>query len=194
MKKTSVQKNKQQLDIISSTLRVAELFFIYPSIEFTLTEVAEKTKLSKGTVSRIIKHLKEIGFIEIVDLGIVYRIKANRKNWIYIREKIARNFATIVRSNIIEFLVGKFKNPKCIILFGSFRKGEDDEDSDIDIAVEVPKGAETGSFEFEEFNEVEKQLNKNIRVHVFNKKDIDNNVFINIANGIVLYGLLEVSK
>jgi predicted nucleotidyltransferase/biotin operon repressor len=194
MKKTSVQKNKQELDSVTSTLTVMELFFKYPSVEFSLSEVAEKTGLSKGTVSKIIKNLKEGGFVTVVDLDIVYRIRAARENWMYQREKIVRNFASIVRSNIVEFLVKEFNNPKCIILFGSFRKGEDDEDSDIDLAVEVNTGVETGTFEYDEFKEIEKLLNRKITVHVYDRKKIKANVFTAIANGIVLYGLLEVSK
>ena len=72
------------------------------------------------------------------------------------------------------------------------KKGEDDEDSDIDISVEVHGGIETGTFEYEEFAEVEKILKRKISIHVFNRKKIDSNIFTNIANGIVLYGLLEV--
>lgn len=171
-----------------------ELFFKYPSIEFTLTEVAEKTELSKGTASKIIKELKGAGFITVLDLDIIYRIKANRENWIYQREKIVRNFAQIVRSNIMEFLVKEFNNPKCILVYGSFRRGEDDEDSDVDIAVEVNEGMETGTFEYKEFKEIESYLNRKIAVHVFNRKGVDRNVFANMANGIVMYGMLEVSK
>ncbi len=179
---------------MTSTLMVMELFFKFPSIEFTLSEVAQKTGLSKGTVSKIIKNLEEADFITIVDLGIVYRIRANRGAWPYQREKIISNLASVVRSNIVEFLVREYKNPRCISLFGSYRKGEDDEDSDIDVAVEVPEGIETGNFEYEEFKEVEEALNRRITVHAYNRKRIDPNVFISIANGIVLYGLLEVSK
>ena len=40
----------------------------------------------------------------------------------------------------------------------------------------------------------ENDLERNIQIHFFSKKSIDNNLFNNIANGIVLYGFLEVNK
>jgi len=194
MKKTRVQKNKQVFDIVTSTLMVMELFFKYPNIEFTLSEVAEKTGLSKATASKIIKNLQKNEFVNIVNLEVVYRIRANTDNRTYQREKIARNIATMVRSDIVEFLAEEFNRPKCIVLFGSFRTGEDDVDSDIDIAVEVSDKRESGVFEFKEFKDIESILGRKITVHVFNRGSIDNNLFTNIANGFVMYGLLEVSK
>ena len=193
MKKTRVQK-KQALDFITSTLVVMELFFKFPNISFSLSEVAEKTGLSKATVSKVIKNLHNANIVNIEDLEVIYRIKAANENWEYRREKIIRNIAAVVRSNISEFLAQEYKNPKCIILFGSFRGGEDDEGSDIDIAVEVSGKNETGLFEFNEFKVIENELNRKISVHVFNREKIDRNFFTNIANGVVLYGLLEVSK
>lgn len=178
----------------TNTYIVMGHFFKYPSIEFTLSEVAKNTGLSKGSVSGIVNNLKAVGFVEIKDLGVVYRIRANTDNWIYKREKIGYNFASLIRSNIVEFLINKYKNPKCILVFGSFRKGEDDRGSDIDIAVEVQGGEKTGIFEYPEFKEFEKLLERKVTVHVFERSEIDDNLFTNIANGIILYGFLEVSK
>jgi len=194
MKRTRVRKNKQAFEKLGSVLVVMGLFFKYPNTEFSLSDVARKTDLSKSTVSKILNALRQQQFVEVSDLGIVYRIRANTGNWVYQREKIASNLASIYRSNIVDFLAKEFNNPKCIVLFGSFRKGEDDEDSDIDIAVEVSKGTETGSFEYDEFKEFEKMVNRKVVVHAFTRKKVDRNVFTAIANGIVLYGLLEVSK
>jgi len=194
MKKTSVRKKEQEFITFTSTLLVMNLFFKFPSIDFTLSEVAKNTGLSKSTVSKIIKTMREVGFVTITDLGIVYRIRANRDSWVYKREKILNNHASIVRSNVAEFLDKEFNNPKCIVLFGSFRKGDDDQDSDVDIAVEVNEGVETGSFEYAEFKEIEEQLKRKITVHVFNRKEVDRNLFTSIANGILLGGFLEVNK
>ena len=80
------------------------------------------------------------------------------------------------------------------MLFGSYRKGEDGDGSDIDIAVEVPEGAKTGIFHFEELAAFEKAMERKVTVHAFGRKDIDENLFVSIANGIVLYGFLEVAK
>jgi predicted nucleotidyltransferase len=193
MKKTSVRKNEQEFEW-TTTYLVMGHFFKYPRIDFTLSEVAQATNLSKSTVSAIINNLRNAGFVRITDLGIVYRITANPDSWIYRREKIIYNFANVVRSDIVEHLVNKYKNPKCILLFGSYRKGEDDEDSDIDIAVEVTDGEETGEFHLEGFKLFEDFAKRKVVVHVFTRKQVNNNVFMGIANGIVLHGLLEARK
>ena len=49
------------------------------------------------------------------------------------------NLEKIYGSGIVDFLSNKYNRPKSIILFGSFSKGEDIENSDIDIAVSTNK-------------------------------------------------------
>ena len=90
-------------------------------------------------------------------------------------------------SGLIEYLEEKLF-PKVIVLFGSYRKGEDMIDSDIDLFVECKK---------EELNLslFEKKLKRKIQLHFkedFNSfpKELKNN----IINGIVLYGFLEGCK
>jgi predicted nucleotidyltransferase len=194
MKKTRVQKIKQAFDIYTSTYLVMAHLFRYPTVEFSLSEIAEKTRLSKATVSRIIRELRGQEIVTIVDLDVVYRIRANTDGWVYRREKIAYNIQRIIRSNVVEFLAKHFNNPKCIILMGSFRRGEDGMTSDIDIAVEVADEIEPKDMHFEEFTDFEENIGRKVQVHVFNRKNVDDNVFLNMANGMVLYGLLEVSK
>ena len=55
------------------------------------------------------------------------------------------------------------------------------------------KESETKSIQME-LSEFEKQIERKIQIHEFNKKVIDLNLFNNIANGIVLIGFLEVKK
>ena len=100
---------------------------------------------------------------------------------------------------MVEFLNQYFGNPKAIILFGSFRKGEDFSTSDIDIAVEsdVSEATELENYkviELKELGEFEKSVDKKIQLHLFNRKNVDAHVFNNIANGIVLSGFLEVKQ
>jgi predicted nucleotidyltransferase len=194
MKKTHVQKIEQAFDIFTKTHLVMTQFFKYPSLDFTLSETAKNTNLSKATVSRIIQELKAIGFVTVKDLGVIYRIKANGDSPVYRREKVMYNLHMLIRSNIVEFLIQKFNNPKCIVLFGSYRKGEDDKGSDIDVAIEVPEGTKTGIFRFEELKGFEKIMERHVNVQVYSRKEIDGNLFASIANGILLYGFLEVSK
>ena len=84
-------------------------------------------------------------------------------------------------------------NAKAIVLFGSYRKGDDNEESDIDIAVEVIDESRY----IEDFGVIGKfgyRRGITVNLNVFSRDKINNNLFSNIANGIVLDGFLEVKK
>ena len=78
--------------------------------------------------------------------------------------------------------------PKCVILFGSYQRGEDTEESDIDLFIESRR---------KEINlsKFEKQLKRKIQLH-FNENftSLSNEMKNNIVNGIVLNGFLEGYK
>ena len=94
---------------------------------------------------------------------------------------------------MIEFIDEYFHNPKSIVLFGSFRKGEDISNSDIDIAVENDDFKKYKTTSLRELSKFEKVIGRNIQIHLFNRKNVDINLFNNITNGIVLSGFLEVN-
>lgn len=193
--KPIVTKNYLKLIVESSKQRVIEVFFKYPEKEFSLSDIAELARVAKPHLGKILTEFYNLGFIHITKLSNIWRIKANRQNPLYIKSKIVYNFNLIYQSNIVEFLEFHFNNPKAIILFGSLRKGDDISTSDIDLAVEVSGHQEytlVGSKEIPQLHEFEKYFNKKIQLHVFTRKDIDINVFNNIANGIILSGFLEV--
>ena len=195
MKRTSVRIKEQSFDKENSAIqKIKTIFFKYPTREFTLSEIARIADASKSTVSKIIAELRKNNFVTIIDLKVVYRIRANLESSTYKKEKIASNISNVICSSITETLAKKFNSPKYIVFFGSYSKGEDDLGSDIDIAVEVPEGEKTGLFKYDEFNDLENMTQRNVVVHVFTKSEVDKNLFANIVNGLVLYGFLEVNK
>ena len=52
--------------------------------------------------------------------------------------------------------------------------------------------AEKKDKEAELVNSIEKEIKRKFQLFIFNRKNVDLHVFNNIANGIVLYGFLEV--
>ena len=86
----------------------------------------------------------------------------------------------------------KVGNAKAIILFWSYRKGDDNEKSDIDIAVEVIGNQDLKIVNLENIHQFGYRKNVPVNLHVFSKNKVDINLFSNIANGIVLAGFLEV--
>ncbi len=122
----------------------------------------------------------------------IWRIKANQQSPEFIKSKVIHNLNFIYQSGLVEFLNEQFNNPKAIILFGSFRKGDDISTSDIDIAIESDEVEEYKTVTTKELIEFENLISRKIQIHLFNRKSVDINVFNNIANGIVLMGFLEV--
>ena len=186
--------NKKYLKLYEETAksRVIEMLFRYPEKEFSLSDLAREAGVAKANIGKILDGFQKAGLISIEKLSKIWRIKANQTNWLFIRSKIIYNLNFVYKSGLVEFLIDFFKNPKAIILFGSFRKGEDISNSDVDIAIESNETKEYEATGLKELSEFEKIIRRKIQIHLFSRKNIDINIFNNIANGIVLWGFLEV--
>jgi len=180
---------------MTSSQKIANIFYLYPDKDFTLSAIAGEAGVSKSMASEIIGEMETMGLIKLQKIGKkLWLIRANNENPVFIKWKIENNLSTIYNSGVVEFLNEQYGNPKTIVLFGSFRWGRDVMDSDIDLAVEVVDEVYDIHRDFPALKEFEKTLNRKIQVYVFNRKNIDLNLFNNIANGIVLSGFLEVNK
>jgi predicted nucleotidyltransferase len=194
------KEKEQSLYNETAILKVMGVLFKYPDKEFSLSDLAEKAQVAKANIGKILKRLNAQHFIEIEKLANIWRIKAIRTNQNFIKAKIVNNLSLVYESRLIEFLIKSLKHPKSIILFGSFRKGEDIISSDIDIAVESSEDKTQTVYlselipqnEKKELAKIEEFLARRIQMHIFSKKNVNLNVFNNIANGIVLSGFLEV--
>jgi predicted nucleotidyltransferase len=194
MKKLISIKKEQLLYIETARQRIMEFLFRYPDKEFSLSDLAKLASVRKSNIGAILKELENIGFIEISKLANLWRIKANQQSWVYIRSKIVYNLNFAYQSGLVDFLIDYFKNPKSIVLFGSFRKGEDMSNSDIDVAIETEEAKEYEIIGLSGLADFEKRIGRKIQIHLFNMKNADSNVLNNILNGIVLWGFLEVKN
>jgi len=192
MKKPISPKKYKELYIATAVQKVLEVFYKFPEKEFSLSDLAKEANVRKANLGEIVSNLEQEGFIQIEKLSKIWRIRANRQNWRFVKSKITYNLNFIYQSGMAEFLYEVFNHPKSIVLFGSFRKGEDISSSDIDIAIEDDSVKEYQNNGLRELGEFEKAIGKKIQIHRFNRKNVDINVFNNIANGIVLIGFLEV--
>ncbi len=188
--------HKKYLKLYEETAKnkILEILFRYPEKEFSLSELAREAGVAKANIGGILDEFQEAGLIDIEKLSKIWRIKANQTNWLYIRSKIVYNLNFIYKSGLVEFLVDFFKNPKAVIVFGSFRKGEDLSNSDIDIAIESSETEDYKIIGLRELTEFEQIIRRKIQIHLFNREKVDIGVFNNIANGILLWGFLEVKK
>ncbi len=190
------KRNKLEQTLYKETARqrIAEVLFKYPDKEFSLSDLAKEARVKKSNIGAILDNYYDAGFIEITKLSKIWRIRANQKNWYFVRSKIVYNLNFIYQSGLVEFLVDHFKNPKAAVLFGTFRNGADVTTSDIDIAVETGEEENYEILSLKELEGFEKGIGRKIQIHLFNRKAVDINLFNNIANGFVLWGFLEVQK
>ncbi|HIH17749.1 MAG TPA: hypothetical protein HA282_04600 [Nanoarchaeota archaeon] len=194
MIKSIVQKRYLKLYEETAKSKVIEVLFKYPEKEFSLSDLAREAGVAKANIGRMLEEFQEIGLISIEKLSKIWRIRSNQTNWIYVRSKIAYNLNFVYKSGLVEFLVDYFKNPKAIVLFGSYRKGEDMSNSDVDIAIESGEAKKYQIIGLRDLLEFEKIIGRRIQIHIFNRENMDIGVFNNIANGILLWGFLEVNK
>ena len=166
-------------------------FFSFPNIEMSLNGLSEQLEISKTTANKIVTLLVNEGFLSKKVLGKVWRISCNQDHIYNYSKKIAYNLMMMYESGIIEEIHKLIENPRAIILFGSYRKGDDDETSDIDIAVEVLDDEEVKIMELGILPQLGYRKDVIVNLHIFSRNKIDLNLFSNIANGIVLEGFLE---
>ena len=100
------------------------------------------------------------------------------------QEKKIFNLLKIYESGIINYLYDYY-SPSAIILFGSYSRGEDISTSDIDIGIITPKKNQP------ELKNFEKKLKRKVNLSLFVKKEVSEEFFTNIINGIVLKGVLK---
>jgi len=205
MIKPYVPKKYRNLFYETAKQKVLEHLFRFPDKEFSLSDLAKDAGVAKSNIGVILKEFQDYEIIRVVQLSKIWRIKANPQNWFFLRSKIVFNLNFIYQSGLVELLNDFYNNPKAIVLFGSFRRGDDITSSDIDIAIEVDEECEPTVIdlvnvlksekkdkEAEFVNSIEKEVKRKFQLLVFNRKNVDLHVFNNIANGIVLYGFLEV--
>lgn len=169
-------------------------FFSFPYKKTTLSNLSSYLKISKTTANKEISRLTKDGFITREIIGKSWQLSCNTKHEYNFSKKIAHNLEMVYKSKLIEEIYKEIKNPKTVILFGSYRKGDDTEESDIDIAVEVIGNEKLRIKEILTFNHFGYRKDVKVNLHIFSRNNINNNLFSNISNGIVLDGFLEVKK
>jgi len=169
---------------MNNKTKLLKIIFENPTTKFHLRELARLTQLMPNTIINISnKLLKEKLIIKEKRKHIV-EISANIEHKDFIIQKKLFNLQQIYSSGIIEFLKQKY-SPKLISVIGSFSKGEDIENSDIDIVIITTKEKR------EELTKFEKKLSRKIHLLLTDYKKISKEFYTNLINGIVLYGFIE---
>ena len=163
---------------------ILRLLFANIGKELNKREISLKLEVSPTAVSNSLKTLEkeELINVSLNKRSKTFEISLNINNQKVFYLKKVENLRQIYESGLKEFLEEKFPG-KTIVLFGSFSRGEDYPDSDIDIAILEQDEKEINLKKFEEI------LGKKINIQFYLKiEGIHKNLRENLFNGIVLTG------
>ena len=167
---------------------IKEYFFINPTAKLRVREIERTLKLPLPSVIRYCKELDQENILTISKIGNVNFYTSSRSET-YLLEKRLFNIKQLYESGLINCLKIELSNP-AIILFGSFAKGEDTEESDIDLYIETPSKKQV---KLEKFEKLLKR-----KIQTFRHKSLGSlsnvNLANNIVNGVLLNGFVEVFK
>ncbi|MFH1505878.1 MAG: nucleotidyltransferase domain-containing protein [archaeon] len=172
-------------------LKITKFFLENPYNEVYLRELAKKLKLSPFATKKYADLLIKENIITEERKANLRYFKANTKSLFYKYLKISFSLKSLQKSGLITYLKENTPNLSSITLFGSIAKGEDDENSDIDILIIGKK----------KYLDLSKFQERHITTHIFswsewNKTAKNNTAFYYEVTtyGIPLYGELPIIK
>jgi predicted nucleotidyltransferase len=168
-----------------SRYRVLQLFFDFPRKDFHMRDISRRVKLAQPSVINHLKELVKENLIIREKKGLYPTYGANRDTEMFKTYKKFDMIRRIRETKLLDYVYDSCL-PDSIILFGSASKGEDIEESDIDLFIQAPEK----KLKLEKY---EKLLNRKISLFFevdFSKlsKELKNN----LLNGIILKGYLKV--
>jgi len=171
----------------NNILKIMDFFFKFPERKFHLRELERLTKLSLPAVKEITQKLEKEGLLKSKKEKMVKNFYAAR-NQKFIRLKRLYNIYSLFSVGLIDYLKNIYEEPESIVLFGSYSKGEDISQSDIDIAII------TSSHKEIEISGFEKKLTRKIRTYEVQIKKAERDFLNTLVNGIVMHGYLNIIK
>ena len=173
-------------------MQILKHFIEEPEREFHIRELAKITKTAPTTATVYLEDFKKENLLEKSKSRNVILFKANLENPLFKEIKKHYNIINILKSGLLEYLNEQLNYPEAIILFGSYAKGENTKNSDIDLFILTESKKEISLKQFEE------KLIPEIQLFIYNKKELNNlkkinkDLLNNILNGIKLSGFIEV--
>ena len=166
--------------------KIKEHFFMNPTKKMRVRQIERELKLPLPSVIRYCKELESEEILRKETISGISTYSADRVSKKFLIAKRLFNIKSIFESGLRDYMIKEYFNP-VIVLFGSYSKGEDTEESDIDLYVETPKKHE---FKLQKFEKVLKR-----RIQVFNYRNIkeipNRHLSNNIINGITINNFLE---
>lgn len=140
-------------------LEVLSFFIRNPSAKISYTDLRKKLKIAKATLTKHLNFLLKGEIIKVDRIGLNKIYQLNKENYIVTHLKILDNLLQL--NNISE--LGK-KYGIEIYLYGSAARGEDTENSDLDLLV---IGKTKKEQVFPEISKILKNIGKEIKIVIF---------------------------
>lgn len=180
--------NIYKLGLTNLQQEILRILFAKAGSSFNQRQIAKHLDVSSPAIMKALPELEKREFIKIKQDKESKRwsIELNRNNYKIMQLKRVDNLRQIYESGFADFLEKEFAGAT-IILFGSYSRGEDILNSDIDIAV---IGRKDKIIELEKY---EKMLNREININFYESfKNIHKHLKENLCNGIILIGGIEL--
>lgn len=160
-------------------------FFDFPRKQFLMRELSRLVRLAQPSV---VAHLKALVKDELVvreKTGLYPAFQANRDSETFKLLKKHNIIWRITTSGLLEQLRQKTQ-PNCIILFGSASRGEDTEQSDLDLFIQ----SEETKIDLARYEKIlKRKINLLFEPHL---QRLSKELLNNLINGYVLAGYLKV--
>ena len=115
---------------VANIQKVLEYLIYFPGTQFLANDIQKKVKLSRGGVNQSLRELAARGYIYREKKGKIFLYSLNHTNPVVKQFKVLKN---------IEWLQPLIREASAvaekIILFGSSARGEDSQESDLDIFI-----------------------------------------------------------
>jgi len=166
---------------------IEEFFFMNPSRKLRVRHIERVVGVPLPSAIRYAKELTNENVLQEIKMENIKFYTADRSSNEFLLRKKLFNIKKLYECGLVDFLIEQYSN-SAITLFGSFSRGEDTEDSDVDLFIQ------TVSKKNIELSKFGKKLDRNIQLFVHkNIKDVKNKELMNnIVNGMSLNGNLEV--
>ncbi len=183
---TVVYINKLKLTLLQN--EIMRLFFVKAGTSLNQRQVSNVLNVTPPAVMKALPELEEKNILKIRQDKETKRwtIELNRENHKVMQLKRIDNLKQIYETGLADFLEMEFAGAT-IILFGSYSRGEDLMNSDIDFAIIGRKDKDIDLKNYEKF------LEREININCYESfKQIHKHLKENLCNGIVLVGGIEL--
>lgn len=167
--------------------KVKEYFFLHPRIRLRVRQIERELRVPLPSVIRYTTELEKENILKSTTIANIKVFSADRTSKNCLLEKQLFNIRQLSASGLVDYLVEELSNPT-IVVFGSYAKAEDVENSDIDLYLETPSKKKINLKKYENILQRKIQLFIYKNIHELENKELANN----IINGMVLHGFMEV--